>query len=57
VSVPNQYNAGIPLEDGEDLGRRVLRNGHDPWCTLQVPRALGQAERCFAGPVLVVRDA
>ena len=55
MSVPSQYIAGIPLEDGEDLGRCVLRNGHDPWCTLKVPQALGQVERCSASRVLVVR--
>ena len=48
----------IHLEDGEDLGRRVLKIGQDLRCKLQVLRrlALGGAERCSADRALVMRE-
>jgi len=46
----------IPLEGDGDLDRRVLQTGQGLW---SIPRALGtsaEAECCFAGRALVMRE-
>ncbi len=49
-------NMIIPLEGDGDLDRRVLQTGQGLW---SIPRALGtsaEAECCFAGRALVMRE-